>query len=246
MKSQEQKPQVKTKFIYFQLGLIVALLCSIFLIEHKTTVKEKEKPVIIYQASLMEKTPIYKVKTETPEPIKKQKASSQKSKNNDELKIIDNKDFLKSLFNNEAKIDDGKVDEDLGKKLEEPTTIIEDNIPINYLKVEEAPIFPGCEKYDSKAERSSCFSSQIAKLVQRKFDSSIGQELGLSGEQRIYVTFTVDEKGKVVDIKAVSKVDALAKEAERVTKLLPTMKPGKQQGKNVPVTYALPITFNLQ
>jgi len=244
MKSREQKPQTKTKFIYFQIGLIAALLCSIFLIEHKSEIKLKKDPIVNYQASVAEKTPVYNFKPEKPEPIKKQKSAQKRTSNNEELTIVDNEKFLDELFNNQTPIINKKVDENLGNKLKEPTTII-DNAPIHYLKVEEAPVFPGCEIYSSKAERSSCFSSEIAKLIRKKFNSNIAEDLGLSGKQQIYVTFTVNENGETVNIKAASRVEALAKEAERVTKLLPTMKPGKQQGKNVSVTYALPISFTL-
>ena len=38
----------------------------------------------------------------------------------------------------------------------------------------------------------------------------------------------------------------LEKEARRVVGLIPNMKPGKQRGKPVKVTFDLPITFNVQ
>ena len=70
------------------------------------------------------------------------------------------------------------------------------------------------------------------------------KEQGISG--KVYVSFVVDEKGKIINPKIARGVDeALDKEALRVMSLLKTWEPGSQRGTLVKVEYTLPITFDL-
>ncbi|WP_298418993.1 energy transducer TonB [uncultured Kordia sp.] len=123
----------------------------------------------------------------------------------------------------------------------------EDNEEIEevpFVMIEDAPVFPGCEKYKTKADRKKCMSEKIQKHVNRKFNTDLANDLGLNeGRKRITVLFTIDEKGVVTDIKSRGPHPKLEKEAERVVKLLPKMKPGQQRKENVKVKYTLPINF---
>ena len=56
----------------------------------------------------------------------------------------------------------------------------------------------------------------------------------------------INKEGEIVDVKARSTHKILADEAKRVTKLLPKMKPGKQNGQAVNVNYSLPILLDIQ
>ncbi len=112
--------------------------------------------------------------------------------------------------------------------------------------IEDAPIYPGCEKFKSKKERKKCMSEKIQKLINRKFNTGIAEDLNLdSGVQRINVLFIIDEKGNVTGIQSRGTHPKLEKEAERVVKLLPKMEPGKQRDQNVKVKYTLPIMFKV-
>lgn len=65
-------------------------------------------------------------------------------------------------------------------------------------------------------------------------------------EGTVYVSFVVDEKGKITNAEITkSVVDVLDKEALRVVKNMPNWKPGKDKGKNVKVKMTLPISFKL-
>jgi len=67
---------------------------------------------------------------------------------------------------------------------------------------------------------------------------------GLEG--KVYVTFVVGSDGSIKSPEIARGVDPLLdKEALRVVNSLPTWKPGKQRGKNVAVTYTVPIGFEL-
>ena len=61
---------------------------------------------------------------------------------------------------------------------------------------------------------------------------------------KVFVSFVVDKKGKVIDVKVKNDVDAaLAKEAARLVKAMPLWTPGKLEGKAVNVQLNLPIYF---
>jgi TonB family protein len=63
---------------------------------------------------------------------------------------------------------------------------------------------------------------------------------------KVYVQFTVNTKGEVVDVKVVRSVSpGLDKEAVRVVESSPLWEPGKQKGKPVDVQFTFPIEFKL-
>ena len=106
-------------------------------------------------------------------------------------------------------------------------------------------MFPGCER-GSNADKRKCMSDKIAKFVQRKFNTDLAGDLGLSGRQRISVIFKIDKSGNVTGVRSRAPHPRLEKEAARVINMLPKMKPGRQRGKPVTVPYSLPITFQVQ
>jgi len=98
--------------------------------------------------------------------------------------------------------------------------------------VEEMPVYPGGE---------IALRKDISEAV--KYPESAKKQ-GISG--KVYVSFVVDEKGKITDSKIARGVDpALDKEALRVMTLLKTWTPGKQRGEAVAVEYTVPIKFAL-
>ena len=118
---------------------------------------------------------------------------------------------------------------------------------IKFPDLDKVPVFPGCDKYNSKnSDLRGCMSSKIIKFVQTNFRTSLAEGLGLSGRQRISVIFKINKKGKVVDSKARAPHPRLVKEAIRVVNMLPKMKPGIYNGKAVVVPYSLPIIFQVQ
>ena len=39
------------------------------------------------------------------------------------------------------------------------------------------PVFPGCDKYSTNDQRAVCFQDKIQRMINNKFDRSIGNEL---------------------------------------------------------------------
>ncbi|MCP9198663.1 energy transducer TonB [Gramella sp. GC03-9] len=154
--------------------------------------------------------------------------------------------------------DDSKTPEDVTvptdldlENLPEPEHIEEPDAPDEpithaFIAVEEVPVFPGCEKLEENEARKSCMSSKISDFVNRNFNTRLGEELGLSGTNLVVVKFVVNKEGLVEQIHTRAPHPELEKEARRVIGELPEMKPGKQRGKAVPVSYSIPIRFRVQ
>ena len=125
----------------------------------------------------------------------------------------------------------------------EENPIIED---VPYAIIQNAPVFKGCEGL-SKEENKACFDKKMKRFVQRNFDASLANDLGLNaGKYKIQTQFLIDEKGNVIDIKIRAPHKRLEKETERLIQKLPKFTPGQQQNRFVRVRYTLPIAFNVE
>jgi len=123
---------------------------------------------------------------------------------------------------------------------------VEEDIEVPFAVIENVPIFPGCENKSGNNAKKDCMSEKITQFVQKKFNTDLAGDLGLSGVQRINVIFKIDKTGNIVGIRSRAPHPALEKEAARVIGGLPKMQPGKQRGKSVIVPYSLPIIFKVQ
>lgn len=130
--------------------------------------------------------------------------------------------------------------------IDEVNTEEEEIVDIPFAVIEDVPIYPGCESLKGNDVRKKCLEENVMKFVQKRFNIELASELGLEGQQRIFVQFKIDKHGDVVDIKARAPHPRLEKEALDVVNSLPKMTPGKQRGKPVGVLYALPILFKVE
>lgn len=236
-----QKPTKRTSVIYFQIGLIVALLISIFVIETKSEVETIAMGTTGYHNFPEEKPFVFSMpKKETPKIIEKKTPKKTISKAIP-VEPTDPKEIFPTIFDSPK----GKtIDTIVTPDVFTPNVEVPIDVPI--FQLEEAPVFPGCESMSNEVERKICFSESISKFVYSRFDADIASDLNLKGENRIYTTFKVSSSGEVMDIKVSSPNKALDEEAKRVLDLLPKMKPGKQNGKPVNVLYSLPIIFEVR
>ena len=157
--------------------------------------------------------------------------------------VEDEEEVEETVIESTETTEDEVIEEVEDVEVVEEEEVIED-VPFSI--IEDAPVFPGCEKYSSKAERKKCMSEKVQKHVNRKFNTDLASDLDLEGIQKIYVVFTIDRNGNITGVRSRAPHPRLAKEAEKVVKSLPRMKPGKQRGKTVKVTYNLPIVFKVQ
>lgn len=121
--------------------------------------------------------------------------------------------------------------------------IVGSNADVPFGVIEQAPVFPGCESFNSNDEQKKCMTEKISEHVMKNFNSRLAEELGIKGVNRIIVQFRIDSNGNVVEVKARAPHPDLETEAKRIISSLPQMQPGKQGGKVVGVVYSLPIVF---
>jgi len=237
----------KSTLVNFQIGLIASLLFTYVMFEVYTSVPIikgsppeidiSEEMNFTMDAFVVEKEPQKKIAAKIVQP---------KVPDLTRPEIVDNDAVLEDLkeeFKSEEPVVSEPFDSetivDTDERDDEPT-----DFPFE--AVEEVPVFPGCERLSTNKEKAACFSKKIQRLVSRKFNAGLGEEYGLEGVQRIYVQFDVAKDGSVQNILTRSTHPALEKEARRVVKLFPVMKPGRQRGKAVTVKYQLPISFKIQ
>lgn len=235
----------KSSKLFTLLGLVLSLFVVHVFIEYETkqikisiAQPDNLNPSEEYAASLLFKKEIIPVKQEIKEAPKKVHKEiievfdeivpvDNDKELPDELRVVENK-------NPELNIDSLAVEEEL--------ELIVEDVPL--LFVEDAPVFPGC--VGTAVQLKKCLSKNVKKHVNRKFNNSLSQELNLSsGKKKIFVMFKIDKAGMVSDIQIRAPHPSLKKEAERVVKLLPKMKPGMQGGRAVGVRYSLPISFEV-
>ncbi len=243
----------KSSVIFMQLGLILALLAVYFLLEHKSIMHYAvfEKPITKTEAItyvpddiiIIRKQPKKVVILDKDKPVKVVKPI-------DKIKLIDNnddkqKETEEDLFkptDNDVNQVTSKPTIDLGDLPEEDLV---DEEPVDFIVLEETPSFFGCK--GSNEQKRKCFNKKIKKHIQRHFNVDLAQDLGLSpGKKRINVQFIINKKGEIEGIKTAATHIRLKKEAARIIKKLPKMKPGKQRNKPVNVKFNLPIYFNVE
>ena len=121
--------------------------------------------------------------------------------------------------------------------------INEPSVNVGFDVVDRVPIYPGCDNL-SNAELKKCLTQSITDHVIEHFNTEAADKLNLIGKQRMHVIFKIDEDGSVKDISVKSRYSELAAEVTRVMNTLPKMQPGQHKGRNVTVSYALPIIYD--
>lgn len=233
--------------LHFQIGLILSLFVAILFIEMRMPTKALKGPSEAMPLEDVVWDDIFEVeKVQVEKVTQKQPPKSQVHQLDKLTEVDDNtKDIIETI------IESTEVDQDktISDNVLETTEVVEISDPVEdvpFILIEQVPLFPGCEGLTTNQERKDCMNSKISKLVNRKFNTEIGEKLGLEGLNKIFVQFTIDKHGDVTNIKARGPKKELELEASRVVNLLPKMTPGKQRGVPVGVIYSLPISFMVQ
>ena len=235
----------KSGGLYFQIGLVATLFIFFGIFQMKFQKKEVVVNTIKITDTVEYITNIPDFIIEEDIPKSTTKTVEQPYTSWTDPKIVDN-----SALDIETVIDDKPIildrapsvsDIDVDDSADDPVI---DTFPVSL--VSDLPIYPGCESYTDKKEQLECFSSKVAKLVSKKFNTDIAVDNGITGKQKILVTFVINTKGEVVDVKARAPHPELQKEAIKAVNTLPKMTPAKQGFKTVNVTYSLPIIFDVQ
>lgn len=226
----------KNSSLYFAVGLALMMFVAYSAINHKTYDKSDiDIGMLNLDEELEEEIPITE-QIQTPPPPPPPPAAPE------EIEIVEDEEEIEETVIESTETDQ---EEEIVEVEEVEVEEVEEDIEVPFAVIENVPIFPGCESGNNEAKKA-CMSEAIAKFVNKKFNTDLAGDLGLSGRQRIIVAFKIDKSGSIVGVRARAPHPKLAQEAERVINLLPKMKPGKQRGKAVIVPYSLPILFQVQ
>lgn len=234
----------KNSALYFQIGLILCLLCAYGLLEMNFSKTETVIPEVAFSDDTttefaMDKYEIYK------EPVEKVVETPKKTpKNPEEFDVRENDSEAKETADQVFTEDSPKTDKALNP--DDINPVDKPQEPLSIMLVEQVPIFPGCEDTLSNDARRQCMSDKMGRFIKRKFDTDKGTDLGLSGVQKIYVNFKINKLGDIEILGTSAPHEKLAKEANRVINKLPNMIPGQHGNTKVDVLYTIPIIFQIQ
>ncbi|MFV0249020.1 MAG: energy transducer TonB [Tenacibaculum sp.] len=125
--------------------------------------------------------------------------------------------------------------------------IKEENIngAIKFTKVQSIPQFKACSSVPD-IKKLNCFNERMISHIQRNFNYPSAAVIK-NIEGKVWVTFIINSKGKVRNIRmrGPENGEILELEAKRMVSRLPNFIPGKHDGKYVNVEYTIPINFKL-
>ena len=233
----------KNSSLYFQIGLILCLLGSYAIFEMQFETKNTTFAEVVYDPDdtfTFNSTVVIAPEIVQVVPIK----NPMKKRRIIDPVIVD--DISAVIETSIVTTDPPAMDKPLSTNaIDDPVEPIDIPDVFNMIGVEVVPVYPGCEKMTTNGERIKCMNAKIGKLVQRKFDTDLASQLGLSGVQRINVQFKIDQNGLVTEVLSRAPHPSLEKEALRIAHKIPQMKPGLQRKRPVAVLYNLPIVFKV-
>ncbi len=217
------------KFLFTEIGLVVALVAVLCAFEMKSTESKTldalgdDTAVVVEE----EQVPITQEEQLPPPEVPKEPVMS------DVIDIVDD----------DIKVDDDFListedDASLGVEIkdyvveQEEEEVVEEEVP--FAIVEQKPTFQGGD--------ANTFTKWVfSKIIYPE----IAKENGVQG--RVTLQFTIETDGSVKNVKVLRGVDSsLDKEAVRVVSSSPKWKPGMQRNKPVRVKYTFPVVFQLR
>mgnify|MGYP000675085182 FL=1 len=189
--------------LFFAIGLALMLFLTNYAINYKTYDKSAiDIGQLNLDQELEEEIPITEQLQTPPPPPPPPAAPEQISVVEDEEEVVET--VIESTESDQeteiVKVEDVAVEE------------VEEDIEVPFAVIENVPVFPGCESGNNDAKKA-CMSEKIAAFVNKKFNTELASELGLSGRQRINVIFKIDKTGNITGIRARAPHPGLEKEA---------------------------------
>jgi protein TonB len=212
----------KKKFLFLEIGLILSLSLCLFAFEW-TSYDVKNTNLGDLTTSIDIEQDVITVNIPKPIP------PSNIKNINPEVIIITDK-----LINDSVDMFNSELIDSVSPIIHKVVIDIPDEVVevIPWVNVETKPIFTGGEV------------ALLSYISKNTTYPEISKENGIDG--RVYVQFVIGCDGYVTNITIVKGVDKyLDAEALRVISTLPKWEPGKQRGKNVPVSFIIPINFIL-
>ena len=222
-KKNEKSNLEKKRTIFFQIGLLIALIICVTAFEWTNNEYNYNIDEFVVKGDdyYEELPPI--TKQENPKPPEPPK------------NIMNEIEMIKD----DIEIDDELIIPDSEMDIDDDIEYIsyqndEDEIkPVPYYVVEETPYFMDGEN-----------NTLLKWIADNSNYPKVCVENNITGT--VWIGFTIDKTGEVIDVHLLRSVDPfLDKEAIRIIKNMPKWNPGIQNGKKVPVPYQIPVKFIL-
>jgi protein TonB len=213
----------RKKTIFFEIGLILALLVVFAAFEYKsydkTTIDLVQRSVDDTPEEII---PITEQKVKPPPPPPPKQVT--------QIKIVEDDVDVDEDIDLDVEADDETIVEEYIPPEEEEEDIREDEI---FTVVESMPEFPGG------------MGALMKYLAENIKYPPLAKESGIQG--RVFINFVVEPNGAISNVKVLRGIGGgCDEEAVRVVEAMPKWKAGMQRGKPVRVSYNLPVKFTLQ
>lgn len=218
--------------LYFITGLMMVLALAYVALEWKTYDDYTYNPLALnVEDPLDEMVPLIDIKLPPPPPPPPVATP--------EIDIVDDDDPVE-----ETVIQSTESNEEVAVLTFDDIPEVEDEVPdeVDFIVIEEVPVFPGCENSTNKR---NCFQDMMQKHIKKHFRyPESAQNLGIQG--RVSTMFIIQKDGSIGAVRMKGPAKSLENEAARILSKLPKMTPGKQRGTPVRVPFSIPINFQLQ
>jgi hypothetical protein len=104
-------------------------------------------------------------------------------------------------------------------------------------------IYPGCEDKKTIDTQKKCFDKKFRNFIHQNFDKSLPKKLKLSGKFRMIVAFTIDEEGRIQNIRSRASHPQFNTELKRILESFPKVKPALTNGEPTTVMPTIPLIF---
>lgn len=237
----EAKKNIKMKVdrnsdLYFVMGIAVALLLVLVALQWKTYPGEDQWATAHLDPDLLLEVEPPITRLTRPEPPKPVLAAPPVIE-----VVVDDTDIVETLIAS-TDTDSDEVITPIGDIAMDSEAPVE-SVP--FVVIENAPLFPGCEKEKTEKDKRACFQEKLQRHIHNHFQyPELAREMGLEG--KVNVMFTIMDNGEIAEVRVRGPHGSLEAESARIISKLPQMQAGRQRGRAVKVTYAIPITFRLQ
>jgi len=115
------------------------------------------------------------------------------------------------------------------------------------LKNSTAPFTKNCKGITDRRLSLNCLNREILSHVQRTFDTSLAEEIGMKQSiQKVLITFWISKKGEIVNIESKASRKELSEEGIRVINSYDEpLSPATYNGQPIDTKYTIPITFSV-
>jgi periplasmic protein TonB len=222
-KKTEKADLQKKSFLFFNIGMITALLIALLAFTYAVPDDTSGKDLGTQNAIVEEIMEVPPTEQLPPPPPKIEQPQI--------VEVPDNKKIEEEIEINmdaEADVNETKAEVPMAPVVEEE-------------KEDPNTIFTVVEETAAPIGGMSAFYEYVGKKI--KYPA---QARRMNIEGRVFVEFVIERDGSITDVKAIKGIGAgCDEEAERILMAAPKWKPGKQRGKPVRQKMVLPIMFKL-